>query len=139
LNRRNIFQQPPFLASTPSNNSGKAIASLLGNPVLLTDITMVAIIGKKCFGYTYVNEDHVDAWITAQPNAKGYLCPEKTHELAQYESLSADFPSSVKSTLRTLQSKSDGELFPDGTFNCKLGHQPEPQTWSSTGSSVNGT
>ena len=54
--------------------------------------------------------------------------PEKTHELTlsylrQYES-STDFPSSAESTLRTLKSNSGGELFPDGTDNCKLGHQP---------------
>lgn len=54
--------------------------------------------------------------------------PEKTRDLTlsylrQYES-STDFPSSAESTLRTPKSKSDGELFPDGTDNCKLGYQP---------------
>ena len=54
--------------------------------------------------------------------------PDKIHYLTlsylrQYES-SMEFPSRAESTLRTLKSKNGGDLFPDGTDNCKLGHLP---------------
>jgi len=61
---------------------------------------------------------------------KAYLLtgPDETHVLTssylrQYEA-STDFPSSAESMLRLPKSKGRDELFPDGSDDCKLGHEP---------------
>ncbi len=56
---------PPFLTITPFENSGKTTASLLDYGCLRRQ--------EVLWPYICINEDYVDAWITAQPNRKEYL------------------------------------------------------------------